>query len=432
MIHDLRPVRVVAGVLFFLIGLSFFLESLSVWHVHPADFWPFFLISFGVAVLLGRAKRIKVEEDRTGQLAVAEERVRIARELHDIVAHSVSLMTIQIAAARRAKESQPEAAENSLKAAEDTGRQTLAELHQMLSMLRGADASIGAAGAQRPAWAADTAADTGAAPVGAGTGRGGAAGFATSWNATRAVSQTASQTASQTTSQTSQAPTGPPGWTRPRRSTAFPSRRGYWHGWGPPGWPPAGWPGQPVDRRPPPPAYGAASAPQATRAASPPGGPAANGSGNGTGNGSGNGTGGRAPLPRLPDLDPLVQGLRDAGLDVTMTVAGTPPPLPASVELAIYRVVQESLTNTLRYAGQGRVLVEITYTPEYIVVFVDDDGPGPGGSAKAKESREGGGHGLLGMQERIAAVGGTLTAGQRTPGPGWRVHARIPLALFTR
>ncbi len=115
-----------------------------------------------------------------------------------------------------------------------------------------------------------------------------------------------------------------------------------------------------------------------------------------------------------------------------MTVAGTPPPLPASVELAIYRVVQEALTNAVRYAGQGRVLVEITYTPEYIVVFVDDDGPGPGGSAKAKEPKEGGGHGLLGMQERIAAVGGTLTAGPRTPGPGWRVHARIPMVLFAR
>jgi signal transduction histidine kinase len=127
-----------------------------------------------------------------------------------------------------------------------------------------------------------------------------------------------------------------------------------------------------------------------------------------------------------------VQGLRDAGLDVTMTVAGSPPPLPASVELAIYRVVQEALTNVLRYAAQGRVLVEITYTPEYVVVFVDDDGPGPGGSAKPRDAKESGGHGLVGMQERIAAVGGTLTAGPRTPGPGWRVHARIPMALITR
>jgi signal transduction histidine kinase len=407
MIHDVRPGRVVIGVLFFLIGLSFLLESVSVWHVHPADFWPLFLISFGVAVLLGRARRMKVEEDRTGQLAVAEERVRIARELHDIVAHSVSLMTIQIAAARRAKETKPEEAENSLKAAEDTGRQTLAELHQMLSMLRGADASIGAAG-QRTVWTADVAsgASADAAP------RALAPTSTTSWNASRLASP-GSQAPGET-------PSFGPGWTRPR-PPAFAGRRAYRQAWGPPWWPPAGWPGQPAVRRPPPPAYAATGPSPATRPPEP----------TRSANGTGDSSGGRAPLPRLADLDPLVQGLRDAGLDVNMTVAGTPPPLPASVELAIYRVVQESLTNALRYAGQGRVLVEITYTPEYIVLFVDDDGPGPGGGAKAG-SRDSGGHGLLGMQERIAAVGGTLTSGPRTPGPGWRVHARIPMVLITR
>ena len=203
--------------------------------------------------------------------------------------------------------------------------------------------------------------------------------------------------------------------------------------------------GQPGTTRTGPPSYGPGTRPAPAGA---PNGPAAYGTGNGaatgmggaTGNGAATGTAGtssgaghgRSPLPKLVDLDPLVQGLRDAGLDITMTVAGTPPPLPASVELAVYRVVQEALTNALRYAGQGRVLVELTYTPEYIVVFVDDDGPGPGGNAKAKEPKDGGGHGLVGMQERIAAVGGTLTAGPRTPGPGWRVHARIPLVLFTR
>jgi signal transduction histidine kinase len=405
MIHEVRPLRVVAGVLFFLIGLAFFLEGVSVWRVHPADFWPLLLISVGVAVLLGRARRAKVEEDRTSQLAVAEERVRIARELHDIVAHSVSLMTIQIAAARRAKETQPEAAENSLKAAEDTGRQTLAELHQMLSMLRGADASIGAAGAQRMVWTADSASSgLGSAGYGASAAAGRDAGV---WIASGQPAST---------------PTGSTGWTRPR-PPAFGSHP-RWNGRRPTGpwWPQTGWPNQP-------------SQPGEPRTGPPAGGqyPGARTNGATSSNGARTSpTNGRAPLPKLADLGPLVQGLRDAGLDVTMTVAGSPPPLPASVELAIYRVVQEALTNTLRYAGQGRVLVEITYTPEYIVVFVDDDGPGPGGSAKAKEAKDGGGHGLLGMQERITAVGGTLTAGPRTPGPGWRVHARIPMALITR
>jgi hypothetical protein len=272
----------------------------------------------------------------------------------------------------------------------------------------------------------------GSAPAGAGA-------YAGSWNASRAGYQT-----------TTQLPTGPPGWTRPR-PPGFPGRRPYRHNWSSPWWPPAGWPPQPVDRRPAPPQYGhgsttngsttngsatngSATNGQAYRAPAASGTAQAGGEVNGTAGAAGAAgpAGGRAPLPRLADLGPLVQGLRDAGLDATMTVAGTPPQLPASVELAIYRVVQEALTNSLRYAGQGRVLVEITYTPEYIVVFVDDDGPGPGAGTKAKDAKEGGGHGLLGMQERIAAVGGTLTAGPRTPGPGWRVHARIPMVLFAR
>ena len=93
-------------------------------------------------MLLGRARRVKLDEDRSAQLAVAEERVRIARELHDIVAHSVSLMTIQIAAARKVGARQPDAAERALAAAERTGRQSLDELRRILAVLRGADASI--------------------------------------------------------------------------------------------------------------------------------------------------------------------------------------------------------------------------------------------------------------------------------------------------
>src|SRR5579871_4102599 len=206
--YQYRTRRVIFGLFFLLVGMAFLLDGTGAVHVSPVDVWPLLLIALGAGTLLNRARRLQVEEDRTAQLAVAEERVRIARELHDIVAHSVSLMTIQIAAARRAKESQPEAAENSLKAAEDTGRQTLAELHQMLSMLRGADASIGAAGAQRTAWTADAlgsgdggmgAAAT-AAPAAAAS-----AAYATSWNASRAGYTT-----------TTQVPAGPPGWTRPR------------------------------------------------------------------------------------------------------------------------------------------------------------------------------------------------------------------------
>ena len=154
--YQYRTSRVAVGTFFLLLGAAFLLDSFGVFRVTAALFWPLFVISLGAGLLLHRARRMQVEEDRSAQLAVAEERVRIARELHDIVAHGVSLMTIQIAAARRvgAKQARDSATE-SLEAAEQTGRQTLSELEGMLAVLRGADASIGAA-ADRHGSADDT------------------------------------------------------------------------------------------------------------------------------------------------------------------------------------------------------------------------------------------------------------------------------------
>src|SRR5579862_7411722 len=144
--YQYRTRRVIFGLFFLLVGMAFLLDSTGAVRVSAGDIWPLLLIALGAGTLLNRARRLQVEEDRSAQLAVAEERVHIARELHDIVAHGVSLMTIQITAARRVDDSKPEAAEASLAAAEETGRQTLNELDSMLSVLRGADASIGAAG----------------------------------------------------------------------------------------------------------------------------------------------------------------------------------------------------------------------------------------------------------------------------------------------
>ena len=146
---ELRPSRVLAGVFFALAGTGFLLESLGVWTVDLVYLWPVLLIGIGISFLLGRARRQRLEEDRSATLAVAEERVRIARELHDIVAHGVSLMTIQIAAARRVATTKPEAADQALAAAESAGRQSLAELRSLLAVLRSADDSLGAAA--RPA-----------------------------------------------------------------------------------------------------------------------------------------------------------------------------------------------------------------------------------------------------------------------------------------
>jgi signal transduction histidine kinase len=293
---DARPGRVMAGVVFTLIGIGFLLDSLGAWSVDLVYLWPVILIGIGVSFLLGRAKRMRIEEDRSARLAVAEERVRIARELHDIVAHGVSLMTIQIAAARRVAATKPEAADEALANAEQAGRQSLAELRSLLAVLRSADASLGEV--SRDPDAAD------------------------------------------------------------------------WYEQSP------------------------------EREAAP-----------------------TAPQPRLSDIPALVDTLRDAGLDASLEQTGEAPSRVApSIELAAYRIVQESLTNVVRHAPGARVVVDLDYAPDGIDIVVDDDGNGLMAMAATTT-----GHGLVGMRERVATSGGTLEAGPRKTGPGWRVHARFPI-----
>jgi signal transduction histidine kinase len=286
--YTYRTRRVATGTFFLLAGLAFLLDAGNVFRVTAALFWPLVIISIGAGLLLHRARRLLVEEDRSAQLAVAEERVRIARELHDIVAHGVSLMTIQIAAARRVATKDPASAAESLEAAETTGRQTLTELEGMLAVLRGADASIGAA----------------------------------------------------------------------------------------------------------------------------------------AGNGPAHETSGRSPLPRIADLETLVEAVRQTGRQVAYRVLGDPPAVPASVEMTVYRLVQEAVTNAVRYAGDTPIDIQIIFSPTSIAVFVDDEGSGQ------PPRQTGGGHGLDGMRERLAAIGGSLQAGPRQPGPGWRVYATIPVILL--
>jgi signal transduction histidine kinase len=257
--------------------------------------WPLVLIAFGTSVLLGRAQRMQVEETRSGQLTLAEERVRIARELHDIVAHSVTLMTVQVAAARRVAKTKPAEADHALASAEETGRQSLTELRRLLAILRSADASIEAAS--------------------------------------------------------------------PREGTAT-----------------DGTPGGVDD-----------------------------------------------PLPGLVDIDRLVDGFRDAGLKVELEVTGDQPEVSASVGLAMYRVVQEALTNVVRHAGAATAKVSVLYTPDAINVWVEDTGRKASGPATRAAGRPSDGHGLVGMRERVVAAGGLLEAGPKPSGTGWQVHARVPV-----
>jgi signal transduction histidine kinase len=133
----------------------------------------------------------------------------------------------------------------------------------------------------------------------------------------------------------------------------------------------------------------------------------------------------RHPTPTLGDVDTLVSGLRQTGLPVTVERHGRPRPLPDRVELSAFRIVQEALTNVVRHAGQGAARVELVYEPDRLVVSVSDDGPGPSAPRPVPSGRAG--HGIAGMRERVALLGGELTAGP-LPGGGFRVRAEIPCA----
>lgn len=128
-----------------------------------------------------------------------------------------------------------------------------------------------------------------------------------------------------------------------------------------------------------------------------------------------------APLPRLDDVDVLVDQVRAAGVPVELDVRGEVRPLADGAELSAFRVVQESLTNSVRHGGPDvAASVCLDYREDQLEVLVEDNGRGvvaPGGDE---------GHGLIGMRERVAVLGGDFEAGPR-PGGGFRVRACIPL-----
>ena len=138
-----------------------------------------------------------------------------------------------------------------------------------------------------------------------------------------------------------------------------------------------------------------------------------------------------SPAPGLGDLESLVRRAQEAGLRVVTGLEGTVVPLPARVDVAAARLVQEALTNVLRHSASTHVYLRISHRPGQVLVQVTDDGPArapdddgdpgpPGGSAV-------GGNGIPGMRERALALGGTLRAGPH--GRGYRVTAAFPLPV---
>jgi signal transduction histidine kinase len=130
---------------------------------------------------------------------------------------------------------------------------------------------------------------------------------------------------------------------------------------------------------------------------------------------------GGSPTQRIGDLEALVEGVRAAGVDVSLDIVGSPRSLDAAVELTAFRIVQESLTNVLKHAGSGQASVTVHYADDTVEVEVVNAGqrelvPSPLGGS--------GGHGLVGLRERAHLVGGTLDYGPRTD--GFTVRAVLP------
>jgi signal transduction histidine kinase len=145
------------------------------------------------------------------------------------------------------------------------------------------------------------------------------------------------------------------------------------------------------------------------------------------------------PQPGLADVGALVERVSAAGLRVELHSSLPPGGLPPGLDLAVYRVVQEGLTNVLRHAAGARTVVRISGRLEQLVITVSDDGSGTSGAESAWASGRGAesawasgrggaepGRGLLGLRERVALYGGAVDAGPR-PGGGWRLRATMPL-----
>jgi signal transduction histidine kinase len=223
--------------------------------------------------LESRAVELEREREDKAAQAVTEERARIARELHDVVAHYVSVMVVQAAGARRVVDKDPAAAKSALEAVESAGRTALTEMRRMLELLREDDPGIG-------------------------------------------------------------------------------------------------------------------------------------------------------PQPGLGEIERLIQQVRDAGLPVELSIEGSVCWLPAGMDLAAYRIVQEALTNTVKHGGKAAAHVTVRYAADTLEIEVIDDGRGA--AALLLSDSDGGGHGLIGMKERVTLFGGVLEAGPILTG-GYRVFTRMPL-----
>ena len=263
-----------------------------------------------LAAMEDRAVRAEAERDARARIAAAAERARIARELHDVIAHNVSVMVAQADGGRYVFDVEPEKSRQALADISGTGRQALSEMSHLLGVLRTSEDDSG------------------------------------------------------------------PGPAPPRRASS-------------PAW------SFGAGRESPALALPTAAAPL-------------------------------VPAPGIGDIPRLIAQARETGTRVTCVVEGTTRPVPDGLSLAVYRIVQEALTNVRKHAGPGASAeVTLGYGKDRLSVSVVDDG-GAARSGAVAQSGSAPSHGLAGMRERAALYGGRVTAGHR-PGTGFEVTAWLPL-----
>ena len=326
----------------------------------------FLIISWGFGSAV-RQRRLYADgvQQQAASRAVAEERLRIARELHDVVAHSMSVIAVQAGFGEYVIDDQPAKAREALGAIQATSRDALDEMRRMLSVLRQADTAgdgpaAGPDPGGQPDRLADLAADGPARPAGP-----------------------AGPVRPESSLGGLQGPRGPE---EPTRLAELPAGAENGHALS-------------QDHT------AGQAAPDLTRRAAAP----------------------LRPAPGLADLDRLITRVGHAGVHVDLRVSGERGDVPAGVDLSAFRIIQEALTNVVKHAATPDCRVTVDYRDGELSLEVVDDGhpavltpAGPGTSPVVS------GHGLIGMRERVHLCGGQFSAGPR-PGRGFRVAATLPL-----
>ncbi|WP_307874639.1 sensor histidine kinase [Frankia nepalensis] len=322
------------------------------------------LVANAIHLRQQRARVVAAEQVTASRRAVEQERARIARELHDVVTHNVSVMVIQAGAARMVLDHSPEQARAAMLAVERGGRAAMTELRHVMGLLT------------MPG--SDPAADGGPVP---------------DPDAAMDLSAPARRSAGVPAPAAGPSPATreDAGATGGRGAATGPAAGRSWTGDGPASGdgPPDGGGGTRPDSGVV--GVGPVAADELT------------------------------PQPGLGQLPALASRLRAAGVDVELTTTGAPVSLPAGMDLAAYRVAQEALTNAVKHAAGARVRIGVDFLPAAVRIEVTDTG---GWSTVAAAS--GSGSGLVGLRERLAVYNGSLWVGRRPMG-GFGVRAVIPL-----